>query len=112
MLFEKLNTYAVRTLPEGCDLGSMDFKPLKDFVNQQINVDGFFFTNGKYGKQVVVVGNGCKINLPARYVENFEELEKDEELVKAMLRGCLALTDISMVSTKNGTTTTFKFADR
>lgn len=110
-LFDKLNQKS-RTIMEGIDLNSMEFKPLKDFIGQTINVGGFFFTDGKYGKQVVVVGNHAKINLPSRYVEKFEEIENDPEMLDAVLRGKLILTDVKSISTNNGNSTTFTFSSR
>ena len=109
-MFEKLNTYA-RTIKEGIELDKLPFKPLKDFRNMELKVDGFFFTQGKYGKQVVIVANNCKINMPARAVEKFEQIMSDSVLLQAVLDGRLALTDSKEVSTKNGTTTTYTFKD-
>lgn len=111
MLFEKLN-YTSRTIKEGVDLSKMEFKPLKDFIGQTIYVDGFFFTEGKYGKQVVVVGNGYKINLPSRFVEKFETIDGDAEMLEAMINGKLMLTNIEPLATNNGTSTSFRFATR
>ena len=111
MLFENLNLTS-RTVKEGIDLATLEFKPLKDFIGQNISVDGFFFTDGKYGRQVVVVGNNAKINLPSRYVEKFEEIEGNAEMLQGVLDGKLVLTDIKSISTNNGWTTTFKFTTR
>ena len=108
-LFDVLNTHARRTIREDVDLSTMEFRPLKDFVGNEIAVVGFFFTNGKYGKQVVVVGNGYKINLPAREVEKFETIEQNEEMLNDLLNGHLKLTDIVERSTRNGTSTYFKY---
>ena len=108
MLFESLNLTS-RTLREGVDLSKLEFKPLKDFINKDILVEGFFFTDGKYGKQVVVVGNNAKINLPSRYVEKFEAIENDPEMLKGVMDGRLALTNIKSIATNNGNTTTFLF---
>lgn len=109
-MFESLNKYR-KTVQEGIDTSKMDFKPLKDFCGKKISVNGFFFTEGKYGKQVVVVGSGYLINMPARAVEQFEEIESKEEMLNAVLNGKLELTDIRMVETKNGTTTAYELAD-
>ena len=109
-MFENLNTYAT-TIKEGINLESLPFVALKDMTGQTVKVDGFFFTDGKYGKQVVVVGNNCKINMPARAVEKFEMIQDNEEMLKAVLGGHLALTDIRITNTKNGTTTAFRYTD-
>lgn len=107
-LFDNLNTHA-RTIKDNIDLGSMEFKPLKDFVGQTIQVDGFFFTNGKYGRQVVVVGNGFKINIPAREVEKFEQIQQTPHMLDGLLEGHLKLTDIKESKTRNGTSVIFKY---
>lgn len=109
-MFNELNNNN-RTIKEGIDTRKMNFRPLKDFVGQRINVDGFIFTEGKYGKQVVVVGNGCLINMPARAVEVFETIAHDNVMLKAVLDGKLALTEIEPIETKNGTTTTYTLTD-
>lgn len=110
-MFEKLNTYA-KTLKDNVKLDEMEFRPLKDFRGQTLNVDGFFFTTGgKYGKQVVVVANNCKINMPKRAVETFEQIAADEVLLNAMLEGHLQLTDIREIETRNGTSTSYTFKD-
>lgn len=109
MLFDELNNNARRTIKENIDLGTMEFKPLKEFVGQVVKVDGFFYTNGKYGKQVVVVGNGCKINVPSREVAKFERIEESDDMLKAMMEGHLILTNIVERNTRNGTTVFFKY---
>ena len=111
MLFENLNLTS-RTLREGVDLGALEFKPLKEFIGQNIVVDGFFFTDGKYGRQVVVVGNNAKINLPSRYVEKFEQIESDSEMLRGVLDGKLVLTNVKSIATNNGNTTTFLFTTK
>lgn len=103
--FNKLNKRS--TVREGIDTQEMEFKPLKDFCGQKIICDGFFFTDGKYGKQVVVVGNGYLINMPARAVEQFEEIAANAEAVDAVLEGYLVLKDIKMIDTRNGKTTAY-----
>ena len=100
-----------RTVRDGIETDKMDFLPIKNFVGQEILVDGFFFTEGRYGKQVVVVGNGYKINLPSRSTEVFQEIANDSDQLKAVLSGHLKLTNIKMKDTRNGTTTVFDFAD-
>ena len=99
------------TVREGIDTDKMDFLPIKNFVGQEILVDGFFFTEGRFGRQVVVVGNGYKINLPSRSTEVFQKIAENEEQLKAVLDGHLKLTNIKVKDTRNGTTTVFDFAD-
>lgn len=104
--FEKLNLR--RTVKESIDTNEMEFKPLKDYCGQTVKCNGFFFTDGKYGEQVVVVGETTLINMPKRAVEQFKQISADDEAVKAVLDGKLVLTDIKMAETKNGTTTIYK----
>ena len=109
-MFDSLNKFR-KTVMDGVDTSEMEFKPLKDFCGKVVNVNGFFFTDGKFGKQVVVVGNGYLINMPQRAVESFEEIESDEDMLNAVLDGKLAIRDIHMIDTKNGVTVAYKFAD-
>ena len=99
------------TVREGIDTDAMEFLPIKNFVGQEIRVDGFFFTQGRYGEQVVVVGTGYKINLPSRSTEIFQKIANDPEQLNAVLTGHLKLTNIKIKDTKNGTTTIFDFKD-
>ena len=107
--FNNLNKRS--TVREGIDTQSMEFKPLKEFCGQRVKCDGFFFTDGKYGKQVVVVGSGYLINMPARAVEQFEEIAGNAEAVDAVLKGHLVLKDIKMVDTRNGKTTAYTLSN-
>lgn len=110
-MFEDYNVQK-QTIREGIDTNAMEFKPISDFVGQTIKVDGFFFTTkGKYGKQVVVVGNGSLINMPKRAVEVFEKIANNEAQLQAVLGGHLMLTDITPITTKNGPSTAYKFKD-
>lgn len=111
-MFEKFNKNTARSVKEGVDLQSLQFKKLRDFVGHTLVVDGFFFTAGEYGKQVVVVANGYKINMPARAVEQFEAILNDPELLQAVLDGHLELTDIQQVKTKKGLTIAYTLSDR
>ena len=99
------------TVREGIDTDKMEFLPIKNFLGQDVLVDGFFFTEGRYGRQVVVVGNGYKINLPSRSIEVFQKIANDPKQLKAVLTGHLKLTNIKMKDTRNGTTTIFDFTD-
>lgn len=100
-MFNELNK-SVKTVKDGIDLKALDFVKLDKFVAQTVNVDGFFFTSGKFGKQVVVVGNGYKINMPQRAVEQFEEIASSEAMVDAVLNGHLKIVDIRRLDTTTG----------
>lgn len=103
--FNSLNKRS--TVMNGVDTQNMEFKPLKDFCGQVIKCQGFFFTDGKYGKQVVVVGNGYLINMPARAVEQFEVIAGNADALDAVLRGDLIMEGIKMIDTRNGKTTAY-----
>lgn len=109
-MFAELNTYK-KTVREGINTQDMEFKPLKDFCGNTVRVDGFFFNDSKYGKQVVVVGSGYLINMPTRAVETFETIEADDKLLAGVLAGHMCLKNIKMVDTKNGTTAAYEFGD-
>lgn len=109
-MFNELNRNN-RTVKPSIDTKNMEFKPLKSFIGRKINVDGFFFTKGKYGEQVVVVGNGYLINMPSRSVEQFKFIENNNEMVEAMFNNHLCIIDIEEADTKNGKTTIYKLSD-
>lgn len=100
--FNSLNKRS--TVMDGVNTQDMEFKKLKEFCGQTIECKGFFFTDGKYGKQVVVVGNGYLINMPARAVEQFEYIANNSNALDAVLNGKLVLKDIHEAVTKNGDT--------
>lgn len=108
--FANLNKDGKKTVRDGIDSQKWEFKPLKDFVGKEILVNGFFFTDGKYGKQVVVIAEDVKVNIPKRYTEQFEQIRDNDEARNDMLAGHLKLTDIENIDSQNGKTTAFKFA--
>ena len=110
-MFKDLNKQTRNTVKPDIDLTALSFVKLHEIVGKTILVDGFFFTNGDYGKQIVVVGNGYKINLPNRYVEAFEQIQASDEMLEAMFSGHMALTNIRDIKAKQGFTTVFDFAD-
>lgn len=107
-MFNELNKTR-NTVNSNIDTKSMEFMPLKAFVGRSKRVWGFFFTNGRYGKQTVVVCEDILINLPARYTEQFERFTDEE--IKAITEGALVLKDIRVIDTNNGTTVAFDYAD-
>lgn len=108
-MFDKLNKKS--TVCDGINTSDMEFAPLKDFCGQEFKCDGFFFTEGRYGKQVVVVGAGYLINMPGRATEQFEEIAGDKQMLEAVLKHHLMITDIKMINTRNGKTTAYTLAD-
>lgn len=87
----------------------MEFVKIEELQGKTVRLWGYFFTQGKYGTQVVGVAKDCLINLPKRYTENFQSLSKDETL--AVMQGDLVLSDIRALETKQGDTFIFDFED-
>ena len=89
-MFESLNRK--RTVMEGIETKGMEYKKLKDFKNQTVKVYGFFFTESEMsGRQVVVVGEKCLINMPKRAIAQFETIENNPEMLNAVLNGGLSI---------------------
>ena len=110
-MFNELNN-GRKSVKDGIDTKSMEFAPISNFVGKTVKVDGFFFTKkGKYGEQVVVVGNGYLVNMPKRAVEQFKLIYNDDTMLNAVLDGKLCLTDIKPISTNNGDTTAYTLTD-
>lgn len=110
-MFEELNKVK-RTVREGINTRELEFRPLADFVGQTVAVDGYFFTTSKFGKQVVVVGNGYNINMPKRAVATFEAVDSNDFMVKGILEGHMKIVDIYPVHTDNGNdTVSYTFKD-
>lgn len=95
-----------RTVMEGIETEDMDFVKLKDFAGQKVATKGFFFTNGKYGKSVVVVTDSVLINMPNWSVERFETIAADQQMLDAVLAGKMGLDNIRIEKSKNGNDTT------
>ena len=110
-MFENLNNTSVSTIKEGVQLEKMEFKKLRDFLNMELLVDGFFISKGQYGEQVTVIANGYKINMPKRAVEQFKTIRDDKDMLNAVLTGHLKLTDIKTMPTKSGITVSYKLTD-
>lgn len=112
-MFKELNS--VRTIKEGIKLEDLTFKKLKDFTGKTLAVDGFFFTNGDYGKQLVVVARdsegGWKVNMPNRAIDQFESIKADKDMLKAVLEGHLQITDIQEQKVGRGVTTLYTLED-
>lgn len=110
MSFAKLNK-AAKTVADGIDTSKLEFTALKDHIGEDIILRGFFFTSGKFGREVVAVTDTCLINLPKRYVEQFEAIKANPEDLDALLAGKCLITNIKMGDTQNGKTVFFDFAD-
>ena len=110
-MFENLNKTSVSTIKEGIELDKMEFKKLRDFLNMELVVDGFFINKGNFGEQVTVIANGYKINMPKRAVEQFKTIRDNEEMLNAVLTGHLKLTNIKTLPTKSGITVSYTLTD-
>ena len=110
-MFEKLNNANyTNTIKEGIDLQELSFAKLAEFAGETLYVDGFFFTVGDYGKQVVVVastmvgGRPYKVNMPQRAVEQFEQIAADKEMLDAVLDGHMKIVNIAKLKNTTGYT--------
>lgn len=112
-MFKELNS--VKTIKEGIKLEDLQFRKLKEFTGKTLAVDGFFFTNGDYGKQLVVVARdnegGWKVNMPNRAIDQFEAIKADKDMLKAVLEGHLQIVDIQEQKLGRGITTLYTLAD-
>lgn len=108
-MFEKLNK--TRTIMDGVNLDGMKYRKLKELAGKKLSCKGFFFSNGKFGKQVVVVTDECLVNMPERAVAQFDEIANNKEMLEAVLNGKLVISVESEVVTRQGTTTTYELQD-
>lgn len=107
-MFSSLNKK--RTMPS-INTDGMEFHKLNEFAGKVVRVSGFFFTDGKYGRQVVVLSDDKLINMPVWATRDFEKIENDDVMLKSLLDGKCALTNIAIKPTAKGNTTIFEFAD-
>ena len=87
--FEKFNKK--RTVNESINTDELEFMSLKEFTNEDVQIFGFFFTDGDVGRQVVLVSKDALINMPSRAVADFEVMLSDDETVDAIINGELTL---------------------
>lgn len=110
--FSSLNQSSKKTVKDGINTDDMKFAPLKDFVGKTLKVDGFFFTTGgKWGKQVVIIAEGTKINMPKRCTEQFEQIRDNDEALNALLDDHMCITNIRKFTATEGNTVIFDFGD-
>ena len=113
--FESMN-HNKKTMKDGLNLDQMgDFVSWKNYIGQDICVDGFFFTKTKYGDQVVIVGHSAqipdikKINIPKRFVEPFKQIRDNDEALEQVIAGKLVLANVRELDSENGHTGTFDY---
>ena len=113
--FESMN-HNKKTMKDGLNLDQMgDFVSWKNYIGQDISVEGFFFTKTKYGEQVVIVGHSTqipenkKINIPKRFADPFKQIRDNDEALERVIAGKLILANIRELDSENGKTGTFDF---
>lgn len=75
----------------------MEFVNLIDYAGtKKLDIDGFFFKTGNFGKECVIIADGKLINAPARAVEEFQQILDDPELSQALIDGKVYLENISI----------------
>lgn len=75
----------------------MEFVNLIDYDGtKKLDIDGFFFKTGNFGKECVIIADGKLINVPSRAVEEFQQILDDPELSQALIDGKVYLENISI----------------
>lgn len=106
-MFKEKNTKS--TVNPAINTKEFDFKKLSEYIGKEIRLYGFFFTKGKFGKQVVAVTKDCLVNLPARCVEDFENFTDEE--IDAIKSGKMVLVNIAEFDSESGKTVIFDYDD-
>ena len=107
-MFGELNKKS--TVKEGIDTSKMEFKKLREFIGAYVNPVGFFFSEGKFGEQVVIVTEDCLINMPSYATETFKNLT--DEQIEAIKDGKMMITDIAVKEMHGREGTVFRYADK
>lgn len=77
----------------------MEFVNLIEYAKKNVkklDIDGFFFKTGNFGKECVIIADGKLINAPSRAVEEFQQILDDPELSQALIDGKVYLENISV----------------
>lgn len=97
------------TLPKDIKLEDLTYTKARDLVGDKFEpmpLVGFFFKNGKYGKEITLVvnrgGELLGVNIPNWYIKTFEELTDEE--VNEILEGKQALESVEAFETQGGNT--------
>ena len=113
--FESFN-HSKKTMKDGLNLDQMgDFVSWKNYIQQDITVEGFFFTKTKYGEQVVIIGHSAqlpdnkKINIPKRFTDDFKKIRDNDEALDQVISGKLLLANVREIDSANGKTGTFDY---
>lgn len=98
-----------KVVREGIDTKNWPFKPLKDYINLEIPVNGFFTSLGKFGEQAVIVSDNVLVNMPARTVDEVKAIKDNPDYLKALMDGKMVINNIHMEEFKNGTGVAYDF---
>lgn len=107
-MFGELNKRS--TVKEGIDTSNMEFHKLKEFVGQTVNPVGFFFSEGKFGEQVVLVTEECLVNMPSYCVDTFHDLSSEQ--IESIKEGKMVITDIAVKELHGREGVVFRYADK
>lgn len=114
----KLNSNRKQTVREGIDTKELTYIKADELAKTNppypLALAGFFIKDGEYGKQVtLIVDDGNElygVNIPKRYVDQFEGLEVDE--IDEIVNGHVGIQSIQTgVKTPKGKTTMIEFCD-
>lgn len=108
-MFSKFNKK--RTINEKIDTTNFEYRPLKDFAGEEVVIYGYFFTDGQYGRQVVLVAEDCFINMPLRTAQEIHEMLLFDGVSEAIIEGKMKLCNIEVMKAKKGTTTIYEYGD-
>lgn len=113
-LYDNMNKKFRKTI--GLEMSeSAAFVPLKEYLANnkkctELVIHGYIITNSKFGKSVaVVVDEETFVSLPARCVEDFENMT-DEQL-EGCLAGKMKLANFETKDAKQGRTITFTYEE-
>ena len=102
-----------RTLPEDFKLDDIQYVKAKEIAFEDgdpIKLVGFIIKKGDYGKSITLYSEKLGINVPARYVEMFENMTDEE--VEDIIDGKLGISAIhDGIKTKQGVTVAIDFVD-
>lgn len=114
----KLNSNRKQTVREGIDTKELTYIKADELAKTNppypLPLAGFFIKDGEYGKQVtLIVDDGQElygVNIPKRYVEQFEGLDADD--IDEIVNGRVGIQSIQAnVKTPKGKTTMIDFCD-
>lgn len=90
------------------DTDGFEYQSAKDSIGTH-KVRGFYINRkNRYGDQPVLITDECFINMPSYMCDTVNDIMGDPETTKEINEG-LCMADISLLNTKNGKTTAFRF---